>query len=356
MAAAMTAAADGSQRQMADVLTQVAVGQIESELHRRRLEMLPKEPHPHTHSCVMTLVIAVEDERDNLDVFNTVESLAGKYPIRVVAVQTTGQRAGDDLAAWVNAECEGKPSAPICSEEVAIQGGVDSVDRIVSVVRGLLRADLPVMLWWRGGTPHGDGLWNGLRPLCDRIIVDSILFGDGAAALDTLRRLVNIAGKQTSVRDLNWERTAPWRAAIASCFDDHNVLALLPHIDRCAITYAAGNEKEQPSARAMLMAGWLVSRLPRLRGHSRTAAGKRWADVASGRVVAIALTSSSCKASVMLVRQPSPNGIEAEAHGESGKQFRRWRFPAHTLTEAELLDGSLEALGSDAIFEAALDI
>lgn len=351
----MTPGNDGAARTMAEVLTPVAVGNIESALHQRRLEMLTKEEHPHAHSCCMTLLISVEDEGDNLEVFRTVETLAGKYPIRVVAVQSTPRRSSDDLAAWVNAECEGKPSAPICSEEVAIQGGVDSVDRIVSVVRGLLAPDLPVILWWRGGTPHGEVLWNGLRPMCDRIVVDSMRFGDGAAALDTLRRLVSL-GKNMSVRDLNWERTAPWRSAIASCFDDRAVLALLPDIDRCSITYAAAGEKELPSARAMLMAGWLISRLPRLRGHARTAPGKRHAEVAPGRVVAIALTSSRSKACVMLVRQPPPVGIEVQAHGSDGKQFRRWQFPAHTLTEAELLDRSLETLGSDPIFESALDV
>jgi len=78
--------------------------------------------------------------------------------------------------------------------------------------------------------------------------------------------------------------------------------------------------------------------------------------VAAGRVVAIALTSSGSKASVMLVRQPPPIGIEVQAHSTDGKQFRRWQFPAHSLSEAELLDCSLETLGSDPIFEAALDV
>jgi glucose-6-phosphate dehydrogenase assembly protein OpcA len=298
-------------------LTLVPVAEIEKALQQRRLEMIAKEEHPHVHTCVMTLIIAVQDEHDNAEVFKTVEQLAGKYPIRVITVQSTMRRGGDELLAWVNAACEGEPSAPICSEEIAIQAGIDSVDRVVSAVRGLLVPYLPVFLWWRGGTPHGEVLWSGLRPMCDRIIVDSILFGDGAAALDTLRRLVGVGGKRMSVRDLNWERTAPWRAAIATCFDDREMLALLPDIDRCAITYAAGSEKELPSARAMLMQGWLTSRLPRLRGHSRTAPGKSWVDVAPGRVVAITLTASRNKAAIMLVRQPAPSGIEVQSQGAS---------------------------------------
>jgi hypothetical protein len=57
----------------------------------------------------------------------------------------------------------------------------------------------------------------------------------------------------------------------------------------------------------------------------------------------------------MLVRQPAPSGIEVQSQGADGSLLRRWRFPAHTLTQAELLDGCLETLGADPIFEAALE-
>ncbi len=352
----MTPTPDGSAHGTLDGLTPVAVSEIERALLQRRREMLTKLEHPHAHSCVMTLIISVEDEHDNREVFKTVERLADKYPIRVIGVQSTPSRAGDELRAWINAECEGEPSAPICSEEIALQGGPDAIDCIVSAVRGLLAPDLPVCLWWRGGTPHGELLWNGLRPMCDRIIVDSIRFGDGAAALDTLRRLVSLGGKQMSVRDLNWERTAPWRAAIATCFDDRDALALLRDLDRCVISYAGGSGKEQPSARAMLLNGWVVSRLPQLRGHARTAPAKRWSDVEPGRVVAVTLTASRHKASAMFVRQHSPVGIDVQAQASDGKVLRRWSFRAQTLEEAELLDACLETLGSDAIFEAALEM
>lgn len=350
----MTPGGDGVPLAALSGMSRVSVDGIEGALKQRRRTMLAKETNPHAHSCVMTLIIAVEDTSDN-QVFKTVEALAGKYPIRMIAVQTTSRHEGDEVFAWVNAACEGEPAAPICSEEVAIATGVEGVDLIISAVRGILVPDLPVLLWWRGNTPHGNALWHGLRDMCDRIIVDSMRFGDGAAALDTLRRLVGIGGSRMSVRDLNWQRTAPWRAAIATCFDDPEVLALLPNIDRCAITYAAGGERDLPSARAMLMMGWLQSRLPRLRGHARTAPGQAWADVQHGRVVSIALTSSTSKASVLLVRRPSPVGIDAQAQTSDGSPIRRWRYPASTLSEAELLDGCLETLGSDPIFLAALE-
>jgi hypothetical protein len=77
--------------------------------------------------------------------------------------------------------------------------------------------------------------------------------------------------------------------------------------------------------------------------------------VTHGRVVSIALTASGSKASVLLVRQPSPIGIDVQAHSGDAAQIRRWRFAAHTLSEAELLDGCLETLGSDPVFESALE-
>ena len=351
----MTTSGDGVPQMQAGGLSPVAVADIEGALKQRRQSMLAKEAHPHAHSCVMTLIIAVEDIEDKQSVFRIVESLAGKYPIRMIAVRATARQSGEEVFAWVNAACEGEPAAPICSEEIAMQSGIDGVEHIVSAVRGILVPDLPVFLWWRGGTPHGDQLWHGLRSLCDRTIVDSIRFGDGAAALDTLRRLVGIGGTRMSVRDLNWQRTAPWRAAIATCFDDPEVLGLLPKLDRCSIVYAAGDERDLPSARAMLMMGWLVSRLPRLRGHARTAPGRAWADVEHGRVVSITLTSSESKAAVLLVRRASPVGIEGEARATDGSQMRRWRYPASTLGEAELLDVCLETLGPDPVFEAALE-
>ena len=336
-------------------LTLIAVDQIEDALQRRREQLLTKQQDHHVHACVMTLIVSVQDERDNVEVFQTVEQLAGKYPLRVIGVQSTSSRSSDDLFAWINAECEGEPSAPICSEEIALQGGVDAVDRIASAVRGLLTPDLPVFLWWRGSTPHGDLLWHALRPMCDRVIVDSVRFGDGAAALDTLRRLAGAASRGMSLRDFNWERTAVWRKAVATCFDDRDVAALLPGLDRCAVTYAADGERDLPSARALLLAGWLTSRHGQLRGHARTAPGKRWQGVEHGRIVAVTLTSSTCKASVLLVRQASPSGVDAETHDSDGELLRRWHFPAQTLSEAELLDACLETLGSDPMLAAALE-
>ena len=236
-------------------LTPVRVAQIEDTIAERWRTMIAKLERPQSHACVMTLIICVEDEGDNRFALDIIDQLAGKYPIRVISIGRCDKER-DTVLAWVNTACEGDGSAAICSEEIVLQGGPESDDRLVSAVRGLLVSDLPVMLWWRGGAPRESSLWRGLHPLCDRVIVDSHRFvlaggagapdagaanvaaplvagdwkgarGDGAAALDVLRALVKAGGQRASVRDLNWQRTAPWRAAIATCFDDREMLSVL---------------------------------------------------------------------------------------------------------------------------------
>jgi glucose-6-phosphate dehydrogenase assembly protein OpcA len=360
----MTLPGDGMPTAPMAGLTPVAVPNIETALVERRRTMIAKLERPPSRVCVMTLLVGIEDTADNQPAFSVVEQLAGKYPIRVIAV---GRAAGPSgtLSAWVNTACEGDGTVAVCTEEVVLQASADATDRVLSAVRGSLVSELPVVLWWRGNVPEASALWSGLFSLSDRVIVDSHRFafptanpaaprGHGPAAIEALRELVRAGGTRVSLRDLNWQRTAPWRAAIATCFDDREMLALLPDLDRCSITFASPSGDDPPSARALLMAGWLRNRMPRFSEHCIVAPGTRSGGLESGRVLGITLTSSKNKASLLLVRKAAPVGVEGQASMRDGKPFRRWSFGAATLSEAELLDGALEELGRDTMFEASL--
>src|SRR5579872_6844441 len=190
-------------------LTPVAIPGIEAALAERRRAMIAKLERPHSRACVMTLLVGIEEMKDNQPAFDVVQQLAGKYPIRVIAV---GRAEGADggLAAWVNTECEGAESVAICTEEIVLQSSADAVDRVISAVRGSLVSELPVVLWWRGSVPSGNPLWTGLFALADRAIVDSHRFafrhaggdakavssgrGHGPAAIKALRDLLREAG------------------------------------------------------------------------------------------------------------------------------------------------------------------
>jgi glucose-6-phosphate dehydrogenase assembly protein OpcA len=285
---------------------------------------------------------------------SVVGALADAHPIRAISVITDEAFDERSTKAWLGAGCEPQHGNQICSEEIILLGHPEAVALIVSTVLGLLAADLPVDLWWRGGTPSGNPLFSAFARLADKIVVDSMRFGDGAAALDTVRRLLEYRRDRAGVVDLNWERTAPWRVALAACFDDPAVAQLLPSFTRASVNYAAdGGGGARPTARALLVAGWLSSRVEQLRGKVRVKADVD-GGIGVGRVQKMSLTSTQSRSTVELERRADPVGIEATATDAAGEQIRRWLFPTATLGEAELLHRCIDSPARDPLLEAAL--
>ncbi len=83
-----------------------------------------------------------------------------------------------------------------------------------SVVLPLLASDAPVVTWWHGQTPEKLA-YDALGVLAGRRVTDAADDPDPMAALK--RRAKDYGPGDT---DLAWTRTTPWRALLASAFDD----------------------------------------------------------------------------------------------------------------------------------------
>ncbi|MBY0357404.1 MAG: glucose-6-phosphate dehydrogenase assembly protein OpcA [Candidatus Obscuribacterales bacterium] len=164
------------------------------------------------------------------------------------------------LEAWVTARCHlsaGSSTKQICSEQITIMAEGADDNELLSVMESLVLGDLPVFLWWTLGDISGDRIGHYLA--CTRhLIVDSAYASSDFEYLQNLQAIVNSAGGDISVADLNWRRLFDIRCAIAEEFER---LPLSPEcfqelkqvtIKTCA---AAG------STQALLFAGWLASRL-----------------------------------------------------------------------------------------------
>ena len=114
-----------------------------------------------------------------------------------------------------------------------------------SIVTPLLVSNLPVFLRWRGELPFGEPELEQMLGVCDRLVVDSREWKDLARAYRELESLF----EQAAVSDIAWRRTWPWRRALAG---------LWPEIAEVGELRVTG-----PSAEALLMVGWLRSRLER---------------------------------------------------------------------------------------------
>jgi glucose-6-phosphate dehydrogenase assembly protein OpcA len=114
-----------------------------------------------------------------------------------------------------------------------------------SIVEPLLIADLPTFCRWRGLPPWGKPELEQLVDVCDRLVVDSSEWRGLPTAYRRLEQLFD----RIAVSDIAWGRSLRWRGRLA---------ARWPEIRSVGTLSVTG-----PKADALLLAGWLRSRLRR---------------------------------------------------------------------------------------------
>jgi glucose-6-phosphate dehydrogenase assembly protein OpcA len=173
--------------------------------------------------------------------------LAERHPSRGILLLPRPDDPEDRLEGEVDLRCfvRGGQEKEVCSEVIVLRLCGRRAAAPASVVMPLLVADLPVFLRWRGQPPFGAGELEELVDLADRLIVDSNEWPGLGEALEPFADLF----ERIAVSDIAWARTEPWRRAVA---------ALWPDVAEASTVRVAG-----PEADALLLAGWLRSRLRR---------------------------------------------------------------------------------------------
>jgi glucose-6-phosphate dehydrogenase assembly protein OpcA len=165
-----------------------------------------------------TILCAVEEGRDTLD---------------ALAVMSYDERAG----------------IGVMREQVEIDMGPEHLTALTTIVDPIVIAEIPTVLW----SPHGhDEAVEALRGLVDVTLVDSDDIPDPAAALAKAEEELSLA----YVVDLAWLRTTPWRERLAASFDPPGRRATIASLDGFVVRH-----QESSAASALLLAGWISSRL-----------------------------------------------------------------------------------------------
>lgn len=272
---------------------------------------------PLMRATTLNLVVAgCGAEREALEEI-LLESTA-RHPCRAIVVHPdeAAERAGP--RAWVSIMCHaGGPGQPqVCSELLVLSGPAENLHELVAAVAGLLVADLPTFLWWRGRLPESTAEMERFRHLAgaaDRVLFDSLGFGT-----EQQRRLAEFRLRlgRAAMGDLNWARLTPWRSAVTQQFDAPAAGSLLSGLRSVRVEYA-GTPGQPVNAAARLLAGWLKSRL----GDSF----------------------------VVQFRTATEEAVELQLAGET-LRVARPPVPATGVALAE----ELRVLGRDAVFEEAL--
>lgn len=230
---------------MAPALTRLrSVREIQQELLRlREAAGAPGQAHVARTSVMTHIAWVPADWRSAA--LQTLAGLEEQHPSRTILLFPEPLAGDDAFEAEVEVRSFGSRGRQVSSEVISIWLNGRKASVPGSVVLPLLRSDLPVFLRWRGALPLGTPSLDQLVAIATRLIVDSGEWRDVEGGLHDLPALFD----RIAVSDIAWARTEAWREALA---------ALWPGIATAERVRVVG-----PRAEAVLLAGWLRTRLGR---------------------------------------------------------------------------------------------
>lgn len=211
-------------------------------------------------ACALTLIAVVDDDASIDSAAETLAQLMRQHPSRAIVVALArGEEAL--LDAGVDARCwmpfGGRQQ--ICSEQIVIRCSEKTLGEVPSVVLPLIVPDLPAVLWCASERAARSPALPSLAAPVGRVLFDTFRAADPVAALE---RLSGVAGLPAGplIMDLSWTRLTRWRTLLAQVFENERYRAHLRDIAEAVIHYEGSLPQRVPPT-ALLLAGWLATRL-----------------------------------------------------------------------------------------------
>ncbi len=201
------------------------------------------------------------------EIANRLRHVGRYHASRMVVLAHEPKRESLDARVLIAIDAPAGPGElALIRETVVVELGDHHLDDLLTIADPLVVTDLPTLLW----SPHGhQEVIEQLLPLAQAILLDSVEETDPQEALQR----ANALSDEAYVVDLAWLRGTPWRERLAASFDQ-------PPRRRELRTITALHVRHHPAstAAALLLAGWLASRLgwqpAPLLAHSGSLAGK----------------------------------------------------------------------------------
>lgn len=220
---------------------EAAIRALERDRHR--------EDPGYVHARVLNMVVLVDREWSG-EIANRLGRVGRFHPSRLIVCAIDARRSAVDALVTVAAPAEVREGETVATREtVVLDIGTRHVTGLETIVGPLVKTDVPTLVW----APHGhhDAV-RQLIGLAQVLLVDSVEEPDARTALRRAREL----SAEMYVVDLAWLRTTPWRERIAGTFDPLNRRCELSTLTRLHVRHHPDSR-----AAALLLAGWLASRL-----------------------------------------------------------------------------------------------
>jgi glucose-6-phosphate dehydrogenase assembly protein OpcA len=301
---------------------------------------------------VLNLIVIVDHE--SKDEVKQRLTRAGQNASRTVLCTVAPERTELDAVATISYD-EPHDGLSVVRETVEIDLGPEHLLALPTIVDPVLIAEIPTVCWSPDG--HEEAV-HELLGLIDVILLDSDDAPDPRDAFDR----AELVREQAYVVDLAWLRTTPWRERLAAS------LALRPQALSSMLSVEI-RHRDGSTASALLLAGWLASRLgwesSALRpGHSEI--GLHGAERSGAGQIAMTLRRSDQEApglagvtvssehGVSLSLQRGLGGLDASEDLADGRR-QEWKILGASRGEGGILgEGIRQALLRDATYGPAL--
>jgi glucose-6-phosphate dehydrogenase assembly protein OpcA len=294
---------------------------------------------------VLNLIVIVDREWKG-EVANRLERVGRYHASRTVVCAVEPGRTSIDARATISQE-DPKDGLSVVREMVELDIGPDHLIALTTLVDPVLISEIPTVCW----SPHGHAeVVRALLPVIDVIMLDSDAEGDPGVAFERAEKMRD----EAYVVDLAWLRTTPWRERLAASF---HLGARRGHLEQ--LLSVEIRHREGSAASALLLAGWLASRLGWERAPlsvGRSEIDLEGAQRRPGGQVAVTLRRSaqeapglagvtvSCEHGSALSLQRSHGGLDAAEDLPEGVH-REWKILGASRGEAGILgEGIRQAL------------
>lgn len=317
------------------------------------------------------LVIYLSNDTRLLEFSEDVNEIAEVHPCRALLIIADKEGPDRDIEILLSA-CQDRRTINICCEQIVFTAHGRFVPELPSVVLPLFISDLPVFLC-SDVLPTADPTFKKLTEQVDRLIIDSAEFLSANNEWQWLER--SFAVGEVAISDFNWARLTPWRSALANFYDVAEYRAVLNHVARIRIDYSAPETDTRLPNEALLIAGWLVSRLhctpvsepgkdkSRQMNRSFSTSDGRQLQVqinpvagpptGPGGLIRVELTSNNPDASFIVERSEDLTHINTRTIVD--RQSKPGRvLPIRSRTITELLSREMELLRRDPVYEEAV--
>lgn len=228
-----------------------------------------------TRAAMSNVIIFCRGEAQAEQATERIPLLIDHHPARILMLVLNEAGEAQEVRAAVSAHCrQVKGNKQLCAEHIELQFNEDNVERVASVLRTLLIADLPTALWWVSPEPPAQcgKIFNVLARMSHQIIYDSIGWPDPVAGIQAMAKWAK--GGDKVLFNLAWRRLKPWRRILSQTLAPSTVPGALENLSRI-------NLRHGPHALPMvwLLVGWLASRLGWSAESGRTRGGNHleWA-------------------------------------------------------------------------------